>query len=74
MRARINTFRIPGDFLTYMYLYCIEFEFVDQEHFSRMCIRICYKVSSREKREVHASNSKSMVLRYFHVCVCVLNS
>ena len=39
-----------------------------------MCIRIGYKVNSCEKREVRASNSKSMVLRIFHVCVCVLNS
>ena len=52
----------------------IEFEFCDQEHFSRMCIRICYKVNSCEKREVRASNSKSMVLRIFHVCVCAMNS
>ena len=43
----------------------IEFEFIDQEHFSRMCIRICYKVNSCEKREVHVSNS--IVLIIFHV-------
>ena len=40
----------------------IEFTFIDQEHASRMCIRICYKVNSCKKREVRASNSKSMVL------------
>ena len=45
----------------------IEFEFIDPEHFSRMGIRICYKAISCEKREVRASNSKSMVLRIVHV-------
>ena len=72
MRAGINAFRIPGD----VFSICIriEFEFIDQEHFSRMCIRIGYKVNSCEEREVCVSNSKSMVLRIFHVCVCALNS
>ena len=65
-RAGIYTFWIPGDFLTYMYAYWS----INQEHFSRMCIRTCYKVNSCEKREVHVSNSKSMVLRVFtHVYV-----
>ena len=71
LRAGINTFRIPSAFLT-----CIRiaFKFIGQEQFSRMCIRICYRVTSCEKREVRVSNSNSMVLRIFHVCVCVLNS
>ena len=34
-----------------------------------MCIRICYNINSCEKRRVCDSNSKSMVLRIFHVCV-----
>ena len=69
MRAGINAFRIPSNFLTYMTI-CIriEFRFIAPKHSSRMCIRICYTVNSCEKREVRVSNSKSMVLRIVHVC------
>ena len=70
MRAGINAFRIPGNFSRICIR--IEFEFIDQEHCSRMCICICYKVNSCEKREVRASNSKSMVLRIFsRMCMCI---
>ena len=43
IQTGINTFQILGDFLTYMYSY---FEVVNQKMFSRMCIRVCYKMSS----------------------------
>ena len=39
-----------------------------------MCIRIGYKAKSCENREICVSNSRSMVLGIFHICVCVLNS
>ena len=42
--------------------------------FARMCIPVCYNIKSFEKRRVCVSNSTSMVLRIFHICVCVLNS
>ena len=42
--------------------------------FSRMCIYIWNKINYCEKREVCVSNSKSMALRFPHVCVCVLSS
>ena len=35
-----------------------------------MCISICYKVNSCEKRKVCVCNSKLMVLGIVHVCVC----
>ena len=59
-----------GAFLCIFERFRIEFKFIDQEHFSRMCIRIGYKVNSCEKREVRASNSKSMcseLLTYVYV-------
>ena len=51
----------------------VEFEFINQEN-SRVCIRICYKRNSCEKHELCVSNSRSMVLRIFHACVCALTS
>ena len=56
----INTFRVPGDFLTYMYSY--EIRIHSPRNFACMCIRICYKRDFRQKRELCVSNSKSMVL------------
>ena len=35
---------------------------------------ICYQRNSRERGEICVANSNAMVLRMFHVCVCVLNS
>ena len=49
----------------------IEFKFISQENFSRMCIHICYKMNYCKKRKVCASNSKSMALGIFHLCVCI---
>ena len=42
--------------------------------FTHMCIRIYFKINSCEKREVCVSNSESMVLGLFYVCVCALSS
>ena len=37
----------------------------------RMCIRVGCEINSCEKHKICASKSKSMVLRIFHVCVCI---
>ena len=50
----------------------IEFEFTNQEQFLRVCVCVyLYQLqeNSCEKRELCVSNSKSMVLSIFHVCV-----
>ena len=39
-----------------------------------VCTCICCNIKSCEKRRVCVSNSKSMVLKMFHVSVCALNS
>ena len=64
-------FKFPAIFDVHVFVF--EFEFISQEHLSRVCVcnRICYKINDCKKRKVCVSNSKSIVLRIVHVCVCV---
>ena len=66
-RGKIH-FEFPANFLRICI--CIEFKLIHQKHFSRICIRIYYKINSSEEREVCASDSKPVVLRIVYVCAC----
>ena len=44
------------------------------EKIFHICAFTSDKRKSCQKRELCVSNSNSMVLRFFHACVCVLNS
>ena len=74
MRAKINTFQIPRTALFDVYVFVLNSNSLTKTFFAHMCIRICYKENSCQKREVVVSNSKSMVLRNVHVYLCALNS